>query len=155
MGLMESTETYRAKNMYEVRDEEGNVVGIREGVKRYMDAENRLSELNKLQNKVSNLEQQKDTNVELYGTDSYHKMLTDAKKELSDYSSAIQREGGEQKFMKDMKFNEKAFREREEVMLTQRMEGKEYDEDDPTRVFHEREDPRYKEMEQYKWVEKM
>ena len=37
-----------------------------------------------------------------------------------------------------------------EVMLTKRMEGKEYDEDDLTRVFHQREDPRYKEMEQYK-----
>ena len=47
-------------------------------------------------------------------------------------------------------WNEKAFREREEVMLTKRMEGKEYDEDDRTRVFHEREDPRDKEMEQYK-----
>jgi hypothetical protein len=146
MGLMKSSEEYRAADMIEVRDDEGNVTGVREGVKRYIDAENRLSELDKLQNKVSNLEQQKETNVDLYGTDVYHKMLTDSKKELSSYASAIQREGGEKKFMRDMKLNEKAFREREEVMLTKRMEGKEYDEDDPTRVFHERKDPRYMEM---------
>ena len=165
MGLMKSSEEYHAADMIEVRDDReviyvngkeiknpnfGKVTGHREGVKRYMDAENRLSELNRLQNKIPNLEQQKETNVDLYGTDYYDKMLTDAKKELSGYASAIQREGGEQKFIKDMEFNEKAFREREEVMLTKRMEGKEYDEDDLTRVFHEQEDPRYKEMEQYK-----
>jgi len=164
MGLMKSSEEYRAADMIEVRDDRkviyvdgkeiknpnfGKVTGIREGVKRSIDAKNRLSELDRLQNKVSNLEQQKETNVDLYGTDVYHKMLTDAKKELSGYASAIQREGGEQKFMRDIKKNEKAYREREEVMLTKRMEGKKYKEDSP-RVFYELDDPRFKEMEEYK-----
>ena len=165
MGLMKSSEEYQAADMIEVRDDRkviyvdgkeiknpnfGKVTGIREGVKRSIDAKNRLSELDKLKNKVSNLEQQKETNVDLYGTDNYHKMLTDAKKELSGYASAIQREGGEKKFMGDMKLNEKAYREREEVMLTKRMEGKKYREPDSTRVFYELNDPRYKEMEEYK-----
>ena len=149
MGLMKSSEEYQAADMIEVRDDEGNVTGVREGVKKYIDAGSQLSELNRLQNKVSNLEQQKETNVDLYGADNYHKMLTDAKKELSGHASAIQREGGEKKFMRDMKLNEKAYREREEVMLTKRMEGKKYKEDSP-RVFYELDDPRFKEMEEYK-----
>ena len=149
MGLMKTSEEYQAADMIEVRDDEGNVTGVREGVKTYIDARSRLSELDRLQNKVSNLEQQKETNVDLYGADNYHKMLTDAKKELSGHASAIQREGGEKKFMGDMKLNEKAYRERKEVMLTKRMEGKKYKEDS-TRVFYELDDPRFREMEEYK-----
>jgi len=146
MGLMKSPEEYRAADMIEVRDKDGNVIGVREGVKRYIDAENRLSELNKLRNKVSNLEQQRDTNVELYGTEEYTRMLRNARKELEDYTSSVQLAGGEKRFKKIMEADKKAFREREEVLLTKRMEGKKYT-DPATRVFHERTDPRYQAME--------
>ena len=146
MGLMKSPEEYRAADMIEVKDEKGKVIGIREGVKRYIDAENRLSELNRLRNKVSNLEQQRDTNVELYGTEEYTRMLRNARKELEDYTSSVQLAGGEKRFKKIMEADKKAFREREEVLLTKRMEGKKYT-DPATRVFHERTDPRYQAME--------